>query len=889
MRKLSDNVDLLGRVLGQVIADRAGQATFELVESLRQLCKQALQDGDDGLRRQAAERISELDDGTLRWLLQAFGTFFHLVNQAEKQEIIRVNRDRSSLAEPRPESIDAAVARLREDGCTLEDVAGLLATLDIAPTLTAHPTEARRRTVLQKQRQVAELLAALGRPDATPAEAAAACSELEQQIALLFVTDDVRAERPSVYDEIDHGLHFLRTGIWSIAPRIDGDVDEALERHYGAAADVPTFLRWRSWIGSDRDGNPNVTAEVTQWALERYRGTARALHRAELEALREELSISAALAPAPEPLRAALRRWQCSEEEREPYRALLGALVDALDRDALTADQLVTELDAIHASLEASGFTASAARGRSRRCRVLARTFGLHLAALDVRQHSRVHEEAVAALLDAAGVAADYSALDEESRCRVLTAELLNPRPLLPRGAPLPEGAAELLATFGVIRDALSREPAAIGGYIVSMTHSLSDMLEPLLVAKEAGLFEVRDGRARSALDIVPLFETIEDLAAAAERMRELFASDIYRLQLEARGGFQEIMLGYSDSNKDGGYWMANWALHRAQGELGAVCQEHGVAFRLFHGRGGTVGRGGGRANLAISAMPQAAHNGRIRITEQGEVISFRYALPEIGHRHTEQLVNAMLLATRGVRRSSETYAPTAADEQIMQDIAESSMRAYRDLVDDPELWPFYIRATPIEQISRLPIASRPVSRKAAADAEFDDLRAIPWVFAWTQTRYIVPGWYGMGSGLQSALSAGHGEDLQRLYREWSFFRAVIDNAQREMARARLEIAAHYAALADAASCHDTIAADFHVARQAILAITGQSELLENNPVIRHSIEVRNPYTDVLNLVQVELLTRYRALPDGDGQRDHLRRALFQSINGIAAAMQTTG
>jgi phosphoenolpyruvate carboxylase len=451
-----------------------------------------------------------------------------------------------------------------------------------------------------------------------------------------------------------------------------------------------------------------------------------------------------------------------------------------------------------------------------------------------------------------------------------------------------------MLATFRVIRDALQRDPASIGSLIVSMTHSTSDLLEPLLLAKEAGLFRVDGDTAHSALDVVPLFETIEDLDAAAERMRELFTSDIYRLQLRARDNFQEIMLGYSDSNKDGGYWMANWALHRAQGELGRVCGEHGVAFRLFHGRGGTVGRGGGRANLAIGAMPQAAHSGRIRITEQGEVISFRYALPDIGHRHTEQLVNAMLLAAHRGSHAAEAYTPTSDDERLMDDVARASMAAYRRLVEDPGLWAFYIRATPIEQISRLPIASRPVSRKAAADVQLDDLRAIPWVFAWTQTRYIVPGWYGVGAALQQAMADGRLAEMQRLYGVWPFFRAVVDNAQREMARARLAIAAHYAELAAgdddvAAQCHGAIVRDFAAARDAILLITGQEELLDDSPVIRRSIELRNPYTDVLNLVQVELLRRYRSEDDDGEAKERVRRLLFQSINAIAAAMQATG
>jgi phosphoenolpyruvate carboxylase len=882
MRKLNDNVDLLGTILGRVIAERAGQQTFDLVEGLRQRCKEALM-GDSSLRDDAARIIAGLDVATLRWLLQAFGAFFHLVNQAEKQEIIRINRSRSAGPEPRPESVDSAIGRLKEAGCTAADVRSLLEELDITPTLTAHPTEARRHTVLQKQRRVAELLAELGRPESTPDDMDQAMSELEQQIALLFVTDAVRAERPSVDDEIEHGLYFLRTGIWSIAPRMHQDVQRALHRHFDVVpGELPIFLRWRSWIGSDRDGNPNVTAELTERALERYRSVAVSQHLGELRALREELSISAGFAPHSEELQRALAEFDCAADAREPYRTLIDALVQRLESGALTALQLVDGLEAMRRSLEEGGFVETARRGRIARALVLARTFGLHLAALDVRQHSRIHEETVAALLAAGGVTSDYAAMDEEARTSLLSQELRSPRPLLPVDAELPDAAVEMLATFHVIRAAIERGDAAIGSYIVSMTHSVSDMLEPLLIAREAGLFRVRDGVTESALDIVPLFETIDDLSSAATRMEELFTSEIYRGQLAARGNFQEIMLGYSDSNKDGGYWMANWALHRAQAELGQVCARYGVEFRLFHGRGGTVGRGGGRANLAITAMPSAAHNGRIRITEQGEVISFRY---------TEQLASAMLLATWHAGHAGNAPFATEADIAVMDEIAAASMDAYRALVEDPRLWPFYITATPIEQISRLPIASRPVSRTAAAEAEMEDLRAIPWVFAWTQTRYIVPGWFGVGAGLRAALQAGHADPLRRMYQDWPFFRAVIDNAQREMARARLDMARHYAELAEdeLQQCHDIIAEDFEIARAAILDVTGQTELLENNPVIRHSIDVRNPYTDVLNLIQVELLRRYRSDGIDDAERDDLRRLLFQSINGIAAAMQTTG
>ncbi len=474
----------------------------------------------------------------------------------------------------------------------------------------------------------------------------------------------------------------------------------------------------------------------------------------------------------------------------------------------------------------------------------------------------------------------------------MLAAELRNPRPLLPRDAELPETAARAMETFAVVGEALRAEPESVGSFVVSMTHSVSDLLEPMLLAKEAGVWSTAQGGA--PLDFVPLFETIEDLDASAERMRALFSHPVYRAHLRGRGDFQEIMLGYSDSNKDGGYWMANWALHRAQRGLGEACRERSLDFRLFHGRGGTVGRGGGRANQAILAMPPVANNGRIRVTEQGEVISFRYALPDIARRHLEQIVSATLRATALEVGPVETGGGPEGDA-LMDEVARGSMEAYRGLIDAPGLWEWYIAATPIEYISRLPIASRPVSRQAAREVDFEGLRAIPWVFAWTQARYLVPGWYGVGAGLQRVLERpGVEETLRRLMGGWPFLRAVVNNAQREMARARLPLSRHYARLAEAAAgergYHAEIAEDFVRARAALLRVSGQQELLDDSPVIRRSIELRNPYTDVLNLLQVELIRRDRgAGAEGRGPRDPLRQALFLSINGIAAAMQSTG
>ena len=921
-RPLSENVNLLGAMLGEAIRARFGDRMLELVEELRLLCREAAQQNDPDRRQRAAARVGELPSADLVALLRAFTSFFHLVNQAEKQEIIRVNRERArqgGAESARPESIGEVVRDLAGAGEPLAAVLAVLGRLDIQPTLTAHPTEARRATVLEKQRRIAELLTGLRRTDATPEEEQTYLDAIYDEILILLATDEIRAERPVVRDEVRQGLHYLAGVIWDTVPRIHADLRRAIRRHYGSDPEIPPFLRYRSWIGSDRDGNPFVTAAVTRWTFAAQRRSALRRHVDELEALRDELSLSVRQVAVPAELVASLARdaeacplpgHVARALRNEPWRRKathmtlrLRQLLAAKDADfagdnGYDARHFIADLELIQRSLVATGFESVARNGRLARLLVLARTFGFHLAALDVRQHSDVHERAVAALLAAAGVHGDYASLDADTRVDLLESELRNPRPLLPSAAALPDESAELLQAFRVVRDVAVREPEAVGSWIVSMTQSVSDLLEPMLLAKEAGLWSVDGGAVRSSLDFVPLFETIDDLEAAPARMSALFTSELYRRQLDARGGLQEVMLGYSDSNKDGGYWMANRALHHAQDALGRVSREHGVDLRLFHGRGGTVGRGGGRANRAILAMPPAALNGRIRFTEQGEVISFRYALPDIARRHLEQIVSAVVRSVTSPaaqNAAGQGASPSSRAAALLDEVAARSMVAYRELIDHDDFWTWYTSVTPIEHISRLPIASRPAARGASANVAFDGLRAIPWVFAWTQVRYVVPGWYGTGAALGGLMQddADAAGELAHLYHDWPFFRALVDNAQREMARARLDVAAEYDRLVrdgDArADLHARIVDEFRRASDAILRITGQHALLDNDAVIQRSIELRNPYTDVLNLVQIELLRRFRAMAGDEDRRAALRHALFLSINGIAAAMQSTG
>ncbi|MDP2498976.1 MAG: phosphoenolpyruvate carboxylase [Candidatus Palauibacterales bacterium] len=952
---LSEQVRLLGNTLGRAVRHRAGPEVFGLVEELRLACREAAEEESTEPLRRAADRISGLSLGHIGWLLRAYTTYFRLVNQAEQREIVRVNRERSRVdgaRRPRPESLTATLAELKERGLDLSDVESLLEHLEVIPTFTAHPTEARRDPILARQRRIASLLATLQDPGIIPEETERAREELSNQIALLLSTREVRSERPTVREEVEQGLHYLEQSVWDTVPRIYEDVERACRRTFGAPPEeVPCFLRYRSWIGGDRDGNPKVTPSVTRWTLATHRRRAARLYRRELEALREELTISESEAEVPPRLKASVeedrRRLGLSADDLaaytgEPYRQKITCMLSRLrsleEAAGTTADRarpsgtrsgatgrdetgpydrktFAGDLGLMQSCLEETGFGDVARSGRLRRLQRLLGSFGLHLASLDIREHSEVHEAAVSQLLQAAGVSTDYGSLGEEERVEVLERELRNPRPLLPVDREVGAEARRVLDTLAVVREAVRRDRRSVGAWVVSMTHELSDLLEPMLLAKEAGLWRLDGESVHTPLDFVPLYETIDDLEAAEERVRRLLQHSLYRLHLAGRAELQEVMLGYSDSNKDGGYWMANWSLHRAQECIGRVCREEGVELRLFHGRGGTVGRGGGRANRAIRAMPDVVHNGRFRATEQGEVLSFRYSLPAIAHRHTEQVVSAVLLgaaaAASGAGRTGAERTPADPgnrdlgcrdDRQarLVAEIAERGMGAYRELIEAEGFWRWYLEATPIRQISRLPLASRPASREGA-EVEFGALRAIPWNFAWTQTRHLVPGWFGTGRALGPLVDDPEGlEACREMYRNWPFFAAVVDDAQREMARARLSMSRRYADLADPETpdVHEWIEEEFERARAAVLRITEQDELLDNEPVIQRSIRLRNPYTDVLNLLQVELLRRHRSAAGGatekEGEREPpaeeaLVGEILLSINGIAAAMQSTG
>lgn len=916
-QSLSKRVINLTEILEELVVDKHGEELIKKLGRLPLESMKALDEGDEKVLGRLQREMSDLSLTDIKSVLQMYTTFFHLVNSLEQYEISRVNRSREfeeTPESPRKESIAEAVYRMKEAGYSYEEALDIFRQMDIQPTITAHPTEARRRSVLLKQQELASMVSRLGDSDITPDEKIDLRREILNQLNLLLLTDEVRAERLSVEDEVENGLFYFTHSIWDSIPVLYRDIRQAFDTYYNKRPEVPIVLKYRSWIGSDRDGNPNVTSHVTWQTVLQQRRTVLSKFKKDLNELRRYLSVSHKQAGVSEKLKASIAK---DEEEfpisdrikrryvHEPYRrkvvhvmAKIDFLLDLLDSDKkeilkhsaqYTAAEFIADLELIRDGLVENGLPGLAEQGKLQDMIIRAKTFGFHLSGLDIRQHSGLHEETVEELFAKANVLENYGDLSEEDKIEVLVKELSNPRPLSPVRSKRSEVAAKVMTVFEEIRDMLELNPDIFGSYIISMTHGISDMLEVMLIAKEVGLWSFENGTVDSKLDVVPLFETIEDLENSAELMGQMYEHDLYTNHLKSRNGFQEIMLGYSDSNKDGGYWMANWALNKAQYELGTVCREHNVDFRLFHGRGGTVGRGGGQSNQAIVAMPAVANNGRIRFTEQGEVISFRYMLSSITHRHLEQIVNAVARVTMAQYSESPGYLSGKEQErEIIEQLAETSMQAYRDLIDDPEFWDWYSGITPIEHIGKLPIASRPVSRGSSDDMTFDTLRAIPWVFAWTQVRYNAPGWYGFAEGLNKVKEDHDGalEVLKKWNEEWTFFRTVLNNSQREMARTHLPTSTLYNN--DGEPFHEKLTEHFKDAEEWVTSITGYDRVLAHNKVIQNSIAFRNPFTYPLNFIQAELLQRWKKA-DSEKEKEELTEVLFLNINGIAAAMQSTG
>jgi phosphoenolpyruvate carboxylase len=914
--RLRNTIRLLGNLLGETIIEQEGQAIFDLEEQIRALSK-AWRAGDNAALAELQQLLPELLQDLPRGLavLKAFTTYFQLINLAEEQERVNILRDRARRAQeqgvPMGETIAEAVQRLRASGQPAETIQGLLDDLLIMPVFTAHPTESKRRAILQRLKDIADLLRDLARLDLLPKEEEGLIERLRNNIIVLWQGAEARERRPTVMDEVRSGMYYFENTVFYLIPVIYEELARALAESYpDVRFNVPNFLRYGSWIGGDRDGNPFVTVEVTEETIREQRETILKLYNVEVDKLYNYLSPARtrvgfsqellesierdfALVPAEErevldrfhlePYRQKLimmfRRLRATRAENETPWAKRGGQRNP--RAYGGVDEFLHDLYLIRDSLCANRGERLAEGDLARLIRC-AEVFGFHLATLDVRQHAERHRGAMAEILQSYGLADEYAALPETEQIALLEREIQSSRPLTAK-LHFSEETNETVALFRLIQRAhrLVGEQV-IQCYIISMTTGVSNLLEVLLFARDADLF--------GKIDIAPLFETIDDLRNAPQIMDALFRNEVYRQHLAARGNHQQIMIGYSDSNKDGGYLCANWMLYEAQRNLAAMCDQHGVRMTLFHGRGGTLGRGGGPTNRAILAQPPGSVRGRFKITEQGEVISSRYDNREVAHRHLEQMVNAVLLSSSRRAEHPQEERWTA----LMAQLSEHAYRQYRALVENPAFLQYFHDTTPIDQIDRLNMGSRPARRKKTAS--IGDLRAIPWVFSWTQARVNLPSWYGVGAALAAWVEAGDDRaerlaELCTMYREWPFFATVLDNVQVGLCKGDIDIAALYAELTEdpvRTEIFGDLQAEFERTRQIVLEITGYSELLENEQWLQRSVRLRNPYVDPLNYMQIALMRRLRTDPP-PGNTEQLQQAMLLAVNGIAAGLQNTG
>jgi len=910
--ELREDVRFLGRLLGRVLQERTGESGYALVETVRQTAvrfRRAEPVEAAAVRAELAGILDGLSHRQSLDVVRAFSYFSHLLNIAEDRHQKRKRRAEARDGRPpREGSLARTLALLKTAGVGTAALQAWIEGALVSPVLTAHPTEVKRKSTLDCEREIARLLERRDREQLLPLEQAELEHELYTWILTLWQTAMLRLTKLRVVDEIDNALAYYRDTFLEQIPRLYAEMEQRIAQHTGTALRLPVLLRMGSWIGGDRDGNPFVTADVLRAALERQARLAFGHYLEQIHLTGGELSLASRLVSVTPEL-AALAEASGDDSpfrQDEPYRR---ALIGIYARLAATAYALCGYVPAREPHAKGVPYGSSAELGRDlgiiarslanhgstalaeRRLLPLARAvevFGFHLASLDLRQNSGVHERVVAELLRAAGVHADYAALTERERIALLERELAGARLLYSRHLEysatvsgeleILQAAADVHARFGAV---------AIQNYIISNCASVSDLLEAGLLLKEVGLL-VSGPAPRLALNIVPLFETIADLGRCGGIMADAFALETYRGWLEARGRVQEIMLGYSDSNKDGGYLTANWALYQAEASLVAVFGKAGIRLRLFHGRGGSVGRGGGPAYEAILAQPPGSVDGMLRLTEQGETIASKYADAQLGRENLETLVaatlEASLLHAQGPDAAVRRYAA------VMDTLSTHACSAYRALVyETPGFVEYFRMTTPIAEIAELNIGSRPASRKASWGIE--DLRAIPWVFSWAQCRVLLPGWYGFASAVEVWL-IGHPqgmETLQEMYLRWPFFRSVISNMDMVLAKTDLSIASRYAELLPDTALRERvlarIGAELNHSIRYLLQITGQQTLLASNPELAQSIRNRIPYLDPLNHLQIELLRRYRA-----GDTDELtRRGIHLSINGLTAGLRNSG
>ncbi|MFD0961058.1 phosphoenolpyruvate carboxylase [Paenibacillus chungangensis] len=915
---LRRDVRFLGNILGEVLVHQGGRELLDIVEGIREQSKSLRADFVPEQFQQFKDTIASLNPEIRHQVIRAFAIYFQLVNIAEQNHRIRRKRDYEVMAgeEVQRGSIESAIKDLKERGIAIEAVREILKDISLELIMTAHPTEATRRVVLDIHKRIAEDVMELDNPTLTYREREKLKDKLLNEVLILWQTDELRDRKPTVIDEVRNGLYYFDETLFDVLPSVYEELEHCLNKYYPDENwHVPDYLRFGSWIGGDRDGNPSVTAKVTWETLVLHRQLAIRKYEEQLHELMELLSFSTNLVEVTNELKNSIQRdrehvqLKCVElwrNTKEPYRVKLGFMLEKLaniSNESLKGspmrynhpgefreDILIIDRSLRHHYADYVSETYLAKLVRQ------VELFGFHLMTLDVRQHSQEHENAMAEILAKMHIVEDYAALSEEEKTGLLGKLLEDPRPLTSGHLDYSESTRECLDVFQTIYSAQQEfGTGCISSYLISMTEAASDMLEVMVLAKEVGLFRQEvDGTVSCTLQSVPLFETVDDLHAAPGIMKQLFELPVYRKATEARGNMHEIMLGYSDSNKDGGVVTANWELRVALNDITAAGNEYGVKLKFFHGRGGALGRGGMPLNRSILAQPPHTIGGGIKITEQGEVLSSRYSMQGIAYRSLEQATWALITAARLAKMPQEELAVDAQWEEIAKSISETALKKYQDLIfRDPDFLVFFKESTPLPEVGELNIGSRPSKRKNSD--RFEDLRAIPWVFAWTQSRYLLPAWYAAGTALQQFVGGDSVklETLREMYAGFPFFRTLIDNLQMALAKADLHISKEYAGMITDGTIRDRIFSqierEYKLTSEMILSITGQVEILDNVPVIQESIRLRNPYVDPLSYLQVQLLTELRALRANDEDDQELLREVLLTINGIAAGLRNTG
>jgi len=899
-RALRADIGRLGRQLGASLVRQEGQRLLDLVESVRSLARAQRTNGGTTASHELEVLLGSIDDIEAILVVRAFTMYFHLANVAE--QVHRVE-DLAS-ADDRTGGFTSTIERLIGDGVSTDQVAALVDRADFRPVFTAHPTEAMRRTVLDKRAEISRLLEARGTSSAS--DASRIDRRIDELIDTLWQTDEIRSERPTPYDEARAALWYLEQIVVNGLPEVLEDMRVTLAEH-GAEIDVEHApIRFGSWVGGDRDGNPNVTPDVTRAVVDLHRQRAIALLIGEIEELSGELSVSRLIRTPPPELTNRIAAYherfpllfaEMSQVIRsEPHRIMcrvmrhrLRATVARTEGRYDSPDGLADDLRVMHDALIA-GQGSTMAHGRLARVRQIVAVVGFHLATLDIREHADRHHESLHRLVADAG--GDYPIHDPEARTDYLTRELASRRPLAPPGTPLEE--RDALGLFRVLRELLDEHgDDLIESYIISMTRGVDDVLAPAVLAREVGLVDLPRDVAR--IGFVPLFETIGDLQKIGTTMDALLSCPPYRRLVELRGNRQEVMVGYSDSNKDGGITTSQWEIHKALRAVRDVAASHGVRLVVFHGRGGTIGRGGGPTSASILSQPAGLLDGEVKTTEQGEVIADKYGQPGLARRNLDLALAAVVEGSIAHRDARLTDEQRVCWDSLMEEISISAHAAYRRFIEADGLVEYFVTSTPVEELGALNIGSRP-TRRSGATHGIDDLRAIPWVFGWMQSRQIIPGWFGVGSGIEAAIASGHLDDLRAMHDSWAFFSTFLSNVEMTLVKTDLNIARHYVERLVAPQHHQilgVIADEFERTTSMILKVTRHDQLIDDLPVLRRTLEVRDTYLDPIHVLQVDLLARSRHLADNssgtDDEARRIRRALLLSVNGVAAGLRNTG